>query len=51
MDAKAALVVDFDNINRRDARYVSVPPAPTSGDPLHYDSFIQKLCAEFASRF
>jgi len=27
------------------------PPAPTVGDPLHYDAFIQALCALYAERF
>ena len=27
------------------------PPAPQIGDPMHYDGFIQRLCAEWRSRF
>jgi hypothetical protein len=45
------LVVDFDNVNLSAARYFSVPPAPQPGDPLHYDSFIQRLCQEYKTRF
>lgn len=51
MDAKAALVVVLDNIELPAARYWSAPPAPQPGDPLHYDSFIQRLCEEYAERF
>jgi hypothetical protein len=51
IDAKAALVVDFDNVDWAAARYFSQPPAPQPGDPLHYDSFIQKLCDEYSTRF
>jgi hypothetical protein len=51
MDAKAAVVVDFDNVNTGNGAYVSTTPAPQAGDPLHYDSFIQRLCDEYRSRF
>ena len=51
IDAKAALVVDFDNVRVGVGEYVSQPPGPQPGDPLPYDSFIQKLCDEYCSRF
>ena len=51
LDAKTALVVDFDNTGSGEGGYVTQPPAPTPGDPLHYDSFIQKLCDEYINRF
>ena len=51
IDAKCALIVDFDNIQLQAGRYVNAPPAPHPGDPLHYDSFIQKLCEEYGARF
>lgn len=51
MDAKAVIVVNFDNINLHEGKYVSGTPAPTPGDPLHYDSFIQRLCAAYKNRF
>ena len=51
INAKCALVLDFDNINLSSGRYLSVPPAPQLGDPLHYDSFIQRLCEEYGARF
>lgn len=51
MDAKCALVVDFDNMDFVSGRYLSLPPAPQGGDPLHYVSFIQRLCETYGSRF
>ena len=51
IDAKCAMVVDFDNVDWKAGRYVSTPPAPQAGDPLHYDSFMQKLCEEYGARF
>lgn len=51
MDAKCAIVVDFDNVHLDAGHYASAPPAPQPGDPLHYDSFIQKLCDEYGERF
>ncbi|HZP57214.1 MAG TPA: hypothetical protein VFC53_06635 [Dehalococcoidia bacterium] len=51
MDAKCAIVVDFDNIDWAAGKYLSIPPAPRAGDPLHYDSFLQRLCEEYRERF
>ena len=51
MDAKAAVVIDFDNVDMEAGRYVTGSPAPQPGDPLHYDSFIQKVCDEYCQRF
>lgn len=51
MDARAALVIDFSDMALQHTRYVSRQPAPQLGDPLHYDSFIQRLCAEYTARF
>jgi hypothetical protein len=51
MDAKTAIVVDFDNIDLASARFVPASPAPQPGDPLHYDSFIQGLCERYEERF
>jgi len=33
------------------AAFVSRAPAPQVGDPLHYDAFIQALCALYTERF
>lgn len=51
VDAKGVLVVEFDNMEWSAARYLGRAPAPGPGDPLHYDSFIQRLCAEYTRRF
>jgi hypothetical protein len=51
LDAKCAIVVKDDNIDFAAAEYQELPPAPRVGDPMHYDAFIQRLCAEWSSRF
>lgn len=51
LDAKCVIVVIDDNIDFAAATYRDAPPAPQVGDPLHYDAFIQRLCAEWTSRF
>ena len=49
--ANCALAEEMDKQDLPAARYVTRPPAPTVGDPLHYDAFIQALCALHAERF
>lgn len=51
LEARCAIVVEMDNINYASTRYVTEPPAPQVGDPLHYDAFIQTICQAFESRF
>lgn len=51
LDAKCVIVVDDDNIEFAYAKYQEAPPAPQIGDPMHYDAFIQRLCAEWSKRF
>ncbi len=51
MEAKTALVVATDNLDLDAAHYVTKPPAPQVGDPLHYDAFLQKICTEYSARF
>jgi hypothetical protein len=52
IDAKCALVVDMDNIDLPSTAYVvASPPAPAVGDPLHWDSFIQRICDCYSARF
>jgi hypothetical protein len=51
LDAKCTIVVDMDNQDLASTRYVTATPAPTVGDPLHYDAFIQALCALYNERF
>jgi len=51
LDAKAVIVVDMDNQDLPATRYVTKSPAPTVGDPLHYDAFIQTVCALYTEQF
>jgi hypothetical protein len=51
LDAKCAIVVRDDNIDVAAASYFEKLPAPQVGDPIHYDAFIQRLCAEWSNRF
>jgi len=51
MDAKCVLVLDMDNIDLKRTKYESRPPAPQTGDPLHYDSFLQRICNQYRERF
>lgn len=51
LDAKTAIVVSMDNVNLTQTSFVTKPPAPQVGDPLHYDAFLQRLCSEYRTRF
>ena len=51
LDANTVLVVSMDNINPATTNFRDSPPAPAVGDPLHYDSFIQRLCNNYRTRF
>ena len=51
LDASAVLVVRMDNTNLPETDHVLDPPAPAVGDPLHYDAFVQRLCAAYTERF
>lgn len=56
LDAKCALVVEMDNVEHRSGEYrveyvTKSPPAPKPGSPLHWDSFIQRICAVYTDRF
>lgn len=51
LDARCAIVVDFDNINLQSGSFVTEPPAPQPGDPLHYDAFIRAICDCYTRRF
>jgi hypothetical protein len=51
LDAKSVIVVEMDNVNLAAAKFFEKPPAPQVGDPMHYDSFIQRLCSEYKTRF
>ena len=51
LDANTVLVVSMDNINPETTTFRDSQPAPAVGDPLHYDSFIQRLCNDYRTRF
>ncbi len=51
LDAKCVIVASDDNIDMAASEYHEGPPAPQVGDPMHYDAFIQRLCAEWTGRF
>ena len=51
MDALAVLVIDMDNIDWPHTRYVEKTPAPRTGDPLHWDAFIERVCTAYGDRF
>ena len=51
LDAKAVIVVSMDNQDLPSTQFLDAAPAPTTGDPLHYDAFIQRLCAAYRDRF
>jgi hypothetical protein len=51
MDAQGLILLDLPDRAATEVRYFESPPAPRPGDPLHYDSFIHKLCEEYSARF
>jgi hypothetical protein len=62
LEAIAVLVVEHDNLNvhpdrqahkaqHRPTRVLHTTPAPQVGDPLHYQTFIQRICSQFVARF
>ena len=55
LDAKCALVVDMENIplltGDYDVSYLDKPPAPKVGTPVHWDSFLQRICEVYNERY
>lgn len=51
LDAKGALVVVMDNVDWPATRYLTTPPAPQPGQPIHWDSFVARICDLYARRF
>ena len=51
LEAKSVIVLDMDNVKLSSSKFVTESPAPPIGDPLHYDAFIQAVCAIYSSRF
>lgn len=51
LDAKGVVVVSLDPADPERATFVTKPPAPRIGDPLHYDAFIQAICNRYTERY
>lgn len=63
LEALAVAVIEHDNFQMmppellakvgpaQTSRPVYGPPAPQPGDPLHYETFLQRICAQYRSRF
>lgn len=51
LEARCAIVVVLDNLETAETSYLTSPPAPQVGDPLHYDSFIRTVGDIYARRF
>ena len=51
LEASAVLLVNMDNVDLQSTDFVVTAPAPLVGDPLHYDAFVQRLCAAYTERF
>ena len=61
-EAVSLLVVDFDNLRKNpalpygappaaDPKLVTGTPAPGTGDPMHYGTMIQRICAAYEDRW
>lgn len=51
LDAKCLIAVSMDNVNWPSTSYYVKPPAPAIGSPLHWDSFIQRICDLYSHRW
>jgi hypothetical protein len=51
LEAKCFIVLDMDNEHLGSTAYVERTPAPLTGDPLNYDSFLQRICSFYERRF
>lgn len=51
MEALTVVVVDYSNEPGAKSRYAVVGAMPRVGDPLHYDAFLQTICADYRDRF
>ena len=51
LDAKCLIAVTMDNVNLAATSYFLRPPAPAIGSPLHWDSFIQRICDLYSHRW
>lgn len=52
LEANAIVVVDYDNTGKRVVcKVCTKPPAPQPGDPLHWGSFIHRICDLYVQRW
>jgi hypothetical protein len=51
LEANGAILVEHDNIENSQTRLVTSSPAPQVGDPLHYDSFLTRICDRYSQRW
>ncbi len=51
LEANGAIVVSHDNIDLKATALVTGAPAPQIGDPLHYDSFVRRICDSYTQRW
>ena len=51
LEANTVILVDHENLMGRPPRLVTRAPAPQLGDPLHYDSFVRRICDRYTQRW
>lgn len=51
LDAKCLVAISMDNVDWAGSDYYTRPPAPQVGSPIHWDSFIQRICDLYRARF
>jgi hypothetical protein len=62
IEAIGVIVIEHDNLIshpnaadhkhiHRPTRFLSTPPAPRVGDPLHYQTMLQRTCQQYTTRF
>ena len=51
LDANGVIVVQHDNVDATRTALVVASPAPQMGDPLHYDSFLHRICDRYSQRW
>jgi len=51
LEANGAILVDHDNVNFKKTHLVTNAPAPKVGDPLHYDTFLRRMCDRYTQRW
>jgi hypothetical protein len=51
LEANGAIVVWHDNIDSGSSRLVTTPPAPQVGDPIHYSTFLRRICDRYIQRW